>query len=247
MGFPIPNEEQPSLALGAIEVSLQDLVLAYSAFANYGDIPEPVLIEGIYDNTGKQIYHTSSTVLKKAMSVEAAGTMNKMLVNAVNEGTGKAMKSIYGVDSEIAGKTGTSQDYSDAWFISYTEDMVCGVWVGAMSPSIHFQTGANGSGSTLALPIAGMLVNEMEESPTFSDDYLTGFNPVVIDSAFFECDTVVRSPGFLNFLDKLFNKRKQDNDPREISDTVAKKDTIRKDGKVKSWFKKIFKKKKEKP
>ena len=118
--------------------------------------------------------------------------------------------------------------------------MVCGVWVGAMSPAIHFQTGANGSGSTLALPITGMMINEMEESAEFSGHYLTGFNPSVIDSAYFECDTAFNSSGFRYFIDKLFHKHKQDNDPNEKNDMVAKKDTIKKEGKVKSWFKRVF-------
>lgn len=240
MGLSVPDEEQPSLALGSEEVSLQYLVLAYSAFANYGDIPEPVMIETIYDGGGKPIYSYSEPVLKKVMSGGVSGAMNKMLVNAVKEGTGKALKTIYGVDAEIAGKTGTSQDYSDAWFISYTEDMVCGVWVGAMSPAIHFRTGANGSGSTLALPIAGMMINEMEGSVEFSDHYLTDFNPAVIDSAYFECDTVFISSGFQNFIDKLFKKHKPDDDSKEVNDEVAQKDTTKKEGKVKSWFKRIF-------
>jgi len=236
LGFSLPDEEQPSLALGSEEVSLQDLVFAYTAFANYGEIPEPVMIESIFDDAGNQIYSSSHSVLKKAMSFDVSGVMNKMLLNAAKEGTGKAMKNIYGVESEIAGKTGTSQDYSDAWFISYTENMVCGVWVGAMSPAIHFQTGANGSGSTLALPIAGMMINEMEESAEFTENYLTGFNPAIVDSAYFGCDTTIKSSGFRNFMEKLFNK----------NDEVIKKDTIKEEGKVKSWFKSIFGKKKEK-
>jgi len=232
-GLPVPEEEQPSLALGSESYSLYQMVNAYSAFANYGEIYEPVMIGEIYDRNGNLIYRHKDPDPKKVVSTDVAGEMNKILVNAANEGTGASVHSTYGVRSELAGKTGTSQDYSDAWFFAYTENLVCGVWVGAMSPVVHFRTGANGSGSRLALPVAGRMIREMEKHPLYKDHYLTGFNPKVVDSAYFACDTVQEKTKVGKFLENVFGKK----DKKEKTDTI-KED--KKEGKFKRFFKRLF-------
>lgn len=231
-GLPVPKEEQPSLALGSGSFSLYQMVNAFSAFANYGELYDPVMIEEIYDRKGKLIYRHKGPDPKKVVSTDVAGNMNKILVNAANEGTGASVHNTYGVRSELAGKTGTSQDYSDAWFFAYTENLVCGIWVGAMSPSVHFRTGANGSGSRLALPIAGRMIREMEKIPSYNH-YLTGFDASVIDSAYFACDTLQEKTKVGKFLENVFGKK----DKKEKADTI-KED--KKEGKFKRFFKRLF-------
>ena len=237
-GLPISEEEQPSIALGSKEFSLYQMVMAYSAFANYGSIPKPVLIREIWDDNGSLIYNSGDPQYEKALSKSTALEMNEILLNAVQEGTGKAMHSVYGVQSNIAGKTGTSQNYSDAWFFGYTENLVCGVWVGAMSPEVHFRSGANGSGSRLALPIAGYLFHDIERDPKLKSKYLTGFNTMTDDSLQFDCEPY-REP---SFFEDLFKKKETSvNKEKRKSKREAKKE--KKDGKFKSFFKRLFGKK----
>jgi penicillin-binding protein 1A len=235
-GLPVPEEEQPSLALGSGSYSLYQMVNAFSAFANYGAINEPVMIDEIRDRDGNLIYEHKTTPSRKAVSGEVAGKMNKILVNAVNEGTGASLHGTYGISSELAGKTGTSQDYSDAWFFAYTENMICGVWVGAMSPSVHFRTGANGSGSRLALPILGRMIKEMERSSGYKEQYLTGFRENMVDSAQFACDTLTDGSAVGNFLRNIFGNKKSEEQTVE-PDTVQEE---KKEGKVKRFFKRLF-------
>lgn len=239
-GLSVPGEEQPSLALGSESFSLYEMVTAYSAFANYGHIPEPVLIEEILDNEGNLVYKNGVLRPKKAIAREVAGTMNKMLVNAVKEGTGTAMKTVYGVDSEVAGKTGTSQNYSDAWFFAYTENMVVGTWVGAMSPAMHFLTGAHGSGSRLALPVAGRFINEMERDNGLAKTYLTGFDPAIVDSAYYHCDTLSGKNGIKKFFQDIFGEKPGQKDERGLTGSENAEPEKKKEGKFKSFFKRLF-------
>ncbi len=116
-----------SLALGAQEMSLYDLTAAYVPFANWGYSIAPRGIEAIYANNGDVLYNHTAPVKTKLLDTQTLGQMNMMLSTVVREGTGKAAR-IDGRD--VAGKTGTTNDYRDAWFIGYTADLVTGVWVG---------------------------------------------------------------------------------------------------------------------
>ncbi|MCF6274730.1 MAG: PBP1A family penicillin-binding protein, partial [Robiginitomaculum sp.] len=116
-----------SLALGAQEMSLYDLTAAYVPFANWGYSIAPRGIEAIYANNGDILYTHSATAKVKVLDTQILGQMNMMLSTVVQSGTGKAA-GISGRD--VAGKTGTTNDYRDAWFVGYTADFVTGVWVG---------------------------------------------------------------------------------------------------------------------
>ncbi len=150
----IPDE--PSIALGTASVSLLELLSAYSVFANGGFAVTPYYVQRIEDSDGK-VLESFKTQRSNQRIIEerTAVIMNEMLQHVVNTGTGSKLRSLYGLDQQIAGKTGTTQNQSDGWFIGYTQKLVAGVWVGAEIPSVHFRTLSLGQGSHTALPIWG--------------------------------------------------------------------------------------------
>ena len=154
LGMPTRDADKPAMALGAMDVSLQQLVPAYGAFAMKGKRVSPQLITRITDADGKELYKAKKPGSVKAISEASAAQLIAMLQRAVDQGTGAALRSRFGLSGPYAGKTGTSQDYSDAWFVACTPGLVVGAWVGAFDPEVHFNS-ALGTGGSLALPIVG--------------------------------------------------------------------------------------------
>jgi len=136
----------PSLALGAFEVSLVDLTAAYGAFANQGVLVEPHLVEEVYNRDGALVQRVEPAV-RDAVSPQIAYLMNRVLEGVISDGTGRAAK---GLGSHIAGKTGTTDNNTDAWFVGYTRDLAVGVWVGFDEPK---SLGSRETGALAALPI----------------------------------------------------------------------------------------------
>jgi penicillin-binding protein 1A len=127
LGIAAPLHAVPSIALGTSEVSPLDLVGGYAAFANGGDGVIPYVIVRIRTASGRVLYQRKGAGLGRVIDEENEGEMTQMMMGTVTEGTGKAAA----LDNrEVAGKTGTSQDYRDAWFIGFTAEYVCGVWIG---------------------------------------------------------------------------------------------------------------------
>lgn len=156
MGFSTKIEDQPSLALGTASASILELATGYSAFANGGKKIDSYCITEIKDKHGKLIFKRREVEdLEGIMDEETANNIAAVLLKAVNEGTGTAIRKKYKVKFPFAGKTGTSQNYSDAWFVGFNDKIIMVSRVGANSPKIHFSSGAYGSGSRLALPIVG--------------------------------------------------------------------------------------------
>ena len=122
----------PSLALGSGEVTLQSLTAAYGAFANHGLVPQPILIRRIEDAGGRTLY-TSEPSSTRAISDTTAYLMSTMLADVINAGTGAGARSL-GFTLPAGGKTGTTNDYNDAWFVGFTPNLVTGVWVGFDQP-----------------------------------------------------------------------------------------------------------------
>lgn len=180
--------EVPSIALGTAEISLFEMVEAYTAFANNGSTVNSFGILRIEDSEGNILYEQNSPNYGDiAFDEDVAVQITDMLQGVVNEGTGRSLRSIYQVYSDIAGKTGTTQNNADGWFIGYTPDFVAGVWVGAELPVIHFRTIALGSGAHQALPIFGMVVNKMENDQDLSNRYLSPF-PALPDTLLMAMD-----------------------------------------------------------
>ena len=238
--------DNPSVALGTMNVSLYEATKVYAAFANQGQMQQPVMIRKITTSEGETIYEKPDNPGKKVMGPDVANTITAMLQKAVNEGTGARIRGQFGIRSDLAGKTGTSQEYSDAWFFSYTPDFACGVWVGARNPGIHFSEGKNGSGSALALPIAGNIIRDVERQTELRRSYL---NPIKISSKYtelMECEGTRTKGAWNRFFESLFKKNKENEEDKEADNKEKPEDDkagVKEDGKVKKFFKKLFKKK----
>ena len=195
----------PSAALGSLDLSLYQLTRAYSAFANEGRMQEPEMINSILDAAGNSIYTRKPYLPTEVFSAETSELTTAILRQVIEQGTATGIREWYGVRSDLAGKTGTAQNYSDAWFIAYTPDLVIGTWVGARMPEVHF-AGSEGSGSALAMPIVARVIRQMEHDPLLSERYLTSFDLPVETYSFLECAPYYM-PGIRGILDRLFRNR----------------------------------------
>ena len=172
MGIQSKLDDAPSLALGSCDVSLLELTNAYCTVANGGKAhPEPILITKILDRDGNEIY-TAPTEEKQAITVKAAYLVQQLLMAGLRERGGTSM-SLWGYigkysDTDFGGKTGTSNNHSDAWFMGVSPNLVVGAWVGGEYRSIHFRTGALGQGSRTALPICGYFLESVFGDPAFA-------------------------------------------------------------------------------
>ncbi len=178
LGITSPIEEVPSIALGTPDISLYELVGAYNVFANYGIYIEPNVISRIEDKNGRLIYQADLNT-RDVLSEESAYTILNLLSGVTQFGTGTRLrhsfqennefyKSLitgypYQFENEIAGKTGTTQNHSDGWFVGIVPNLVTGVWVGGEDRSIRFKYLTQGQGATMALPIWGLYMKDIYE------------------------------------------------------------------------------------
>jgi penicillin-binding protein 1A len=184
LGFSFPLDNTPSLAMGTAEASLKEVAAAYAAFANGGFTVKPYYIRSVRTSNGDEIYTAASEGERQRIITEqSCFLMNAMLQKAVREGTGIAMKSVYGVDIPLAGKTGTSQDYSDAWFAAFNPGIVIVTRVGASSRAVHFNSGSLGSGSALALPLVALTLKKVQQDPSLKDQLFVEFPELPADLA----------------------------------------------------------------
>jgi penicillin-binding protein 1A len=138
--------------------------------------------------------------------------MNAILQKAVREGTGSPLASVYGVFVPIAGKTGTSQDYGDAWFAAYNPKLVMVSRVGASLTSVHFWHGSNGSGSALALPLVGLTLKNLQASPELTTEFVGYFPPLPAELQFeLDCPDYREKNVIENFMG-IFKKNRIDYD-----------------------------------
>jgi len=207
--FPSTEDDSPSIALGTLDLSLYEVVRAYGAFANQGEMTEPVMINKITDAKGNVLFERKVAQTEKVFNKETTDQITNILQKVINEGTGTRIRYQYGIRADLAGKTGTASDYTNAWFVAYSPDLVVGTWVGATSPEVHFYSG-NGSGSSLALPIVGNVLRAIEHNARWRKKYLTPFpipDPFTTDLSckpYKEKDTGIK--GFFNRLFQRKNK-----------------------------------------
>jgi penicillin-binding protein 1A len=233
MGFSFPLDNTPSLALGTAEASIREVAVAYSAFANGGYKITPQIITSIKTAEGNVIWQNSSyEVGERIISERTSLLMNAMLQKAISEGTGASVYSVYGVSVPLAGKTGTSQNYADAWFAAYNTGLVIVSRVGASSPSIHFNSGSNGTGSALALPLVALTLKKAESYPELQKILSAGFPELPPELAVMLDCPDFREKNFFDRLTDLFEKdevtydpekRKAINKVKEILDRIFKK------------------------
>lgn len=177
MGIDSELPEYPSLALGTASVSLQEMVCAYAEIVNGGRKITPYYLKAIESNSGQVLEEFQNIQPdEQVASPENCRIMTQMLKSVVNDGTGSAIRSVWGIDSEFAGKTGTTQDQADGWFVGMTPTLVAGAWVGGEDPSIHFRTLGTGAGGHTALPIVGQFFSQILRQSKFQDMKYTTFN-----------------------------------------------------------------------
>ncbi len=170
MGIDSNLPKVPSLALGTADISLFEMIQVYSTLANRGIHTDPYYISKIKDNKGNLIVDLTSLREKNRyiLPPETADIINHMLQAVVNDGTGKSLRSVYGLQGDLAGKTGTTQSQADGWYIGYNSNLVAGVWVGAEDMRIHFNSLSLGQGASMALPIYGKFMHKLSTNKNFN-------------------------------------------------------------------------------
>lgn len=193
MGIQTPLEETPALSLGASDVSLLELVSAYGTIVNDGTAIEPIMVTCIKDKTGKVIYEAKPKTTE-AVPYASAYLMQQMLRGGLTcpRGTSQALWRfrIFDQGTEFGGKTGTSSNHSDAWFVGVSPNLVGGAWVGGEYRSIHFRTGELGQGSRTALPIFGYFMEKVLADKKLAGKYIAKFgNPKEKIDRQWDCNT----------------------------------------------------------
>lgn len=191
MGITAPLDNVTSIGLGTSDVSLYELVAAYGIFLNEGIYREPILLFKIEDSKGKVLAEFTAEE-HQAIRPESAYLMQYMLRGNVEEagGTGRRLfnyNALFRNGGQVAGKTGTTSNNSDAWYVGFTKDLVCGVWVGGDDRSIHFK-GSMGEGSKSALPVFGIFMNNVYSDKSLG--YVAGPFPkpaVKIEKDYLNC------------------------------------------------------------
>ena len=170
MGIKSKLDDAPSLALGSSDVNLVEMVNAYCTVADNGRHHEPVLVTHILDKDGNEVYRAEDES-QQAIPYKSAFLVQQLLQGGMRE-PGGTSQSLWGYvgkhnDTDFGGKTGTSNNHSDAWFMAVSPRLVVGAWVGGEYRCIHFRTGALGQGSRTALPICGYFLQSVFDDPNF--------------------------------------------------------------------------------
>jgi penicillin-binding protein 1A len=157
------NDVVPAMCLGSMDLSLYEMVSAQASFVNKGIFNKPTAILRIEDRSGNVIYSAKS-VSREVMNENVAYAVLKMMKGVIEGGTGSRLRYAAGYGGILyptAGKTGTTQNNSDGWFIGLTPDLATGVWVGADERGIRFRSTAEGQGARVAMPIYGYYMNKI--------------------------------------------------------------------------------------
>ncbi|RPH33871.1 MAG: penicillin-binding protein [Bacteroidales bacterium] len=164
MGISSKIQAVNSVFLGTSEVSVYEMVGAYSTFANKGVHVEPLMVTKIEDKNGN-VLESFSPQKSEAISEQTAHLMINLLEGVINFGTGYRLRATYELPGSIAGKTGTTQGHADGWFMGMLPNLVAGTWAGAEDRSVHFQEIYFGQGATMALPIYALFLEKVYKDP----------------------------------------------------------------------------------
>ena len=165
LGITSPIDAVPSIALGTPDISVYEMVAANATFANKGTYIQPTFISRIEDKNGKVLEEFFPTT-DEVFSEEKAYAMIQLMRGVVDRGTGTRLRSRFNLRNEIAGKTGTTQNNADGWFMGLTPDLVAGCWVGGEERSVHFNSTNEGQGASMALPIWGKFFQKVYADPS---------------------------------------------------------------------------------
>ena len=170
LGISSDLERDPSISLGSSSISMMEMAAAYAAVANNGVASYPYFIRSIHDRRGNVYDDFKPRVSgRKAMSPETAQLVRHMLQSVVQEGTASRMRWRYHIYNDIAGKTGTTQENADGWFMAITPDLVMGSWVGADDPRIRFRSTYLGQGSNTALPTVAYFMDQINKDTAYRE------------------------------------------------------------------------------
>ncbi|MFU8843467.1 MAG: transglycosylase domain-containing protein [Bacteroidales bacterium] len=212
VGISAPLPEVPSLALGSAEIPLYQMVQAYSLFLNEGLTRPLRFIEKILDAEGNVIYEQpENTTTDPVFSEMTTRMVQAMLTGVVSRGTASGLRSNYNLSNEMGGKTGTTQNQADGWFIGMTPDLIVGVWIGGASPLVRFRDSGTGSGSRTAMPVFARFMKKLSHDREYAPLLRGGFNIPDEIYAQLNCDDFRETTGFLDFLNI-----KRDNGIRSI-------------------------------
>lgn len=232
LGFSFSLDNTPSLPLGTAEASIMEVAAAYASFANGGYRVYPVCIQSIKAPGGQIIYlNETSTVKERVISEKTSILISAILQKAAREGTGTPVKTVYGVNLPLAGKTGTSQNYADAWFAAFNPKLVIVSRAGASTPAIHFNNGSYGSGSSLALPLVALTLRKVQASPVLSEKLFAPYPDLPP-----ELQGALDCPDFRekNLFDRIF-------DIFEKEKIVPRRDADKARRKRRAFFERLFK------
>jgi penicillin-binding protein 1A len=189
LGVKSPMPAVPALALGVAELSLYEMVGANAAFVNHGVYIEPTFITRIEDKNGNVIYE-ADPVIEQALDPTVSHELVKMMKGVVDFGTGQRLRGgrpYANISYPIAGKTGTTQNNTDGWFIGLTPELVTGVWVGAQDPTVRFNSTALGQGANTGLPVWGYFMNRVYADKDIAISRGDFEAPADYDSERFQC------------------------------------------------------------
>jgi penicillin-binding protein 1A len=165
MGIRSYIDPVPSIFLGTSDIKLEEMVGAYGTFANKGVYTRPMYVTRIDDKNGNTISRFTSKI-EEVLSEEQAYLMLNLLQGVVNTGTGRRLRAEhYNFTNQIGGKTGTTQNHSNGWFMGVTPNLVGGVWSGWEDQGIHFETLGEGQGSSMALPVFAIFLKKLYSDP----------------------------------------------------------------------------------
>ncbi|MEZ4943129.1 MAG: transglycosylase domain-containing protein [Saprospiraceae bacterium] len=209
MGITSRLPREFGISLGAADISLYEMMQVYGTMANKGRRPDPVSVLRVTTRKGDVIYDYAEEQAKnptpavQALTEDQAATMTRMLQSVINGGTGGRMRYGFGLyQGDFAGKTGTTQNQADGWFICYNPHLVTGAWVGAESPAVRFRSMRLGQGSSMALPIVALFWHKMANDKAFVKMYQARFpEPKPQVAALFGCPMRIDvSPDTLDML-----------------------------------------------
>ncbi len=191
-GIESPLKSVPSVSLGPNDVSVFEMVRSYGTFLNKGIRTEAILVDKITDRDGSMIA-TFKPKVERALSEEIAWLMLYMFRGGMDEPDGTSQSlwewDLWKKNNQIGGKTGTSSDYVDGWYMGITKDLVTGVWVGCDDRSIHFRTSGTGEGAHTALPIFGKFMEKVYHDPTTGITYGPFPKPAIKIEREYNCPT----------------------------------------------------------
>ena len=246
LGISSELPDYPSLALGVASVSLKEMVEAYAGIANDGiPVKSNYLVE-IADKNGKvlETFHSELND-EPVVSAENCRAILKMMEGVVDGGTGRGIRRDYKITGDFAGKTGTTQNNSDGWFIGITPDLVTGCWVGADDPRVHFRSTTYGQGAYMALPIVGKFFHK-----TYRDERYAHLKYAQFTDPNEELLAMLSEPDYKEVLDiekrdfdlaTIFGKKEQKEDLKKSD--KRKVESQKEKGQLWKKIKGIFKKK----